>query len=246
MNAMALVMKATLKNSLRLRSVIIITASVVLICIIGTTVLLATQSIQPEMNSAAPDRSLLEGYLSLILFTVSFLSVGIYASVVAFQSMTREKARGNIQALLAAPVSPDDIWLGKSLGVFLPGLVFATVMTLAALLAINYIYFVPDMGFLVNPWMVISNFILVPLLYLAMTLLMHLLGLAGKPATGNVISQIFMPVIVTVIINLAVRNILDAGSWLFALVLLGIAAAIGALVAALRPRLSAERIILSL
>jgi len=138
MNNIALVMQAAVKTSLRLRSVVILSAGVVLICVIGAIVLLATQTIRPEMNAVTPDRSALESYLSLILYTTSFLSIGVYASVLAFQSMIREKSRGNIQALLATPVNPGDIWLGKSLGVFLPGLVFASMMTLAAFLVINY------------------------------------------------------------------------------------------------------------
>jgi ABC-2 type transport system permease protein len=240
-----LVMKAAMKNSLRLRAVIIVSVGIVLICVIGCTVLLATQTIRPEMNAVTPNRSVLESSLSLIMYTTSFMSIGIYASVIAFQSMIREKSRGNIQALLATPITPGDIWLGKSLAVFLPGLVFTTVMTLATFLAINYIYFIPDMGFIVNPWMIISNFIAVPLVYLAMTLLVHIIGLAGKPGTGNVIAQIFLPVMIALMINLGVRDVLNAGSWLFMVILLGVAAVIGVIVQMLRPNLTAERIILS-
>jgi hypothetical protein len=129
--------------------------------------------------------------------------------------------------------------------VFLPGLVFTTVMTLAALLVINWIYFVPETGFIVTPWMIISNFIAVPLIYLAMTLLVHMVGLTGKPGTGNAIAQIFLPVMIALMINLAVRDVLNAGSWLFTVILLSVAVVIGVIVLLVRPKLTAERIILS-
>jgi ABC-type transport system involved in multi-copper enzyme maturation permease subunit len=241
----ALVMKTAMKNNFRLRAVAIVLTGIVFICVVGLAVLFGTQFIRPEVNAAAPSRSVLENFLGLILFITSFISIGIYASVFAFQSMTREKARGNIQALLATPINPDNIWLGKSLGVFLPGLAFAVVMTLAALLAINYIYFVPRMGFIVTPWMIVSSFIAVPLVYLALSLLVHLVGLTGKPATGNVIAQIFLPVMIALMINLAVRNMPNVGSWLFAVILLSVAAVIGVIVLAIRPTLTIEKVILS-
>lgn len=241
----ALVMTAAVKNSLRLRSIAIVSVGVVFICVIGVATIFVTQFIVPEVNAFAPDRSVLENFLGLILFITSFMSIGIYSSVFAFRSMTREKARGNIQALLATPLAPMDIWLGKSLAVFLPGLVFAMLVTLAAFLFINYIYLVPDVGFIATPWMIISNFIGVPLVYFALTLLVHAVGLTSKPGTGNIIAQIFLPVMIALMINLAVRNVPNAGSWLFAVILLGVAAIIGVIVPMVRPKLTAERIILS-
>ena len=55
-------------------------------------------------------------------------------NVFAFQSMTKEKSRGNIESLLATPVSVKNIWVAKSLAVFIPGMVLGEILTLAALL----------------------------------------------------------------------------------------------------------------
>jgi ABC-2 type transport system permease protein len=173
MNYTTIVMQSAVRTSLRLRSVIIVSTAVVFICIIGVAAIFATQFIGPEVKAATPDRAALANYFGLILFTTCFISLGIFASVNAFQSLTREKSRGNIQALLATPLAPSDIWLGKSLAVFLPGLVFAAVMTIAACLVLNFVYFVPHIGFLLTPWMLISNLIAVPLVYLALMLLVH-------------------------------------------------------------------------
>lgn len=240
-----LIMNTTMKNGLRLRAVAIVSTGVVFICVAGLAVLFGTQFIGPEVGSAAPDRSVLENYLGLILFVTSFFSIGIHTTVLAFQSLTREKARGGVQALLATPLAPGDIWLGKSLGVFLPGLVFAVVMTVAALLVINYVYFVPYTGFIVTPWMMVSSLVAVPLVYLALSLLVHLVGLTGKPMTANVIAQVFIPVMTALMINLAIREIPNAGSWIFAVALLGTAAAMGVIVLVLCRKLTAERIVLS-
>lgn len=241
----ALVMGAAMRTSFRSRAVAAVIAGVALMCVSGLTVLFGTLFIRPEVNKAAPDRSLLENYLGLVLFATSFICIGIYASVFAFQSLTREKERGCIQALLATPATPRDVWLGKSLGVFLPGLAFAVVTTLAAFLGVSCAYFIPDIGFIITPGMIVTSFVAVPLVYLAMTLVVHLVGLTGRPATGNVIAQVFLPVIVSLMINLGVRDMPSAASWLFTVILLGTAAAIGIMVLLLRPKLTAEGITLS-
>ena len=75
----ALVMNTAMKNNFRLPAVAIVSAGVVFICVVGLTVLFGTQFIRPEVNAAAPDRSVLENYLGLILFTTSIISIGIYA-----------------------------------------------------------------------------------------------------------------------------------------------------------------------
>jgi len=244
-NYIPLVIQASIKNSFRMRSVVIISTGVIFICVIGVAAIFVTQFISPEVNMATPDQSVLENVFGLILFTTSFLSTGIFASVNAFQSLTREKSRGNIQALLATPLSPVDIWLGKSLAYFLPGLVFGLVMTIAAFLALNFIYFAPEIGFLVTPWMLISNFVAVPLVFLALILLMFEIGLVGKTATANIIAQIFLPVVMTLMINLAMHNVVTASSWLFTVTLVGLTIVIGITVFILRSRLTVERIILS-
>jgi hypothetical protein len=113
------------------------------------------------------------------------------------------------------------------------------------MIAVNYIYFVPKIGFLITPWIAISSFVAAPLIYICLSLLVHLIGLTGRPATGNVIAQVFLPVIVTLMINLAIHHILDAASWPFALTNLGIATALGIIVIFLQPRLTKERIVLS-
>jgi ABC-2 type transport system permease protein len=246
MNNVALIMKYALKNNLRMKATAIISLSIIIICVVGVIILLAALIIGPEMKKAVPDQDVLNNNLGLILFSASFMSVGIYASVFSYQSITREKARGIVQAMLATPLEPFDIWLGKSLAVFLPGFILAVVMTLGAFLVINYVYFVDKVGFVGTAWMFVSSFILCPVMYLAVVLLNHVVGLGGKPVTANMINQIFLPVMANIMIQLAVRTSLDASSWLFALILLGTTCIAGICTYSLRQRLNTETIIMSL
>ena len=245
MRDIALIITTSIRNNLRLKTLIIVFIGVALMCVAGIALFFCLLLIAPAMEAELPDRSELELYLSLIMYTACLIGVGINLNVFTFLPMIREKSRGNIESLLATPLKVKDIWLAKSLAVFLPGLVLGEVFTLITLIAVNYIYFVPRMGFLITPWMAISSFVAVPLIYLCLSLLVHLVGLTGKPATGNVIVQVFLPIIMTLMINLMVHHILDAVSWLFTLANLGIAAAIGIIVIFLQPRLTRERIVLS-
>jgi len=245
MKDIGLIIITSIRNNLRLKIVLIVYISVVIICVLGIAITFCVFLIAPAMDAASPDRSELELYLGLIMYTTCFISLGVNLNAFAFQSMTREKSRGNIESLLATPLKVKDIWIAKSLAVFVPGLVLGEILTFIVLITVNYIYFVPSIGFLFTPWIAVSSFIAVPLIYLCLSLLVHLIGLTGKPATANVIVQVFLPVITTLMINLVIRHILDAASWPFALANLGVAAAAAIAVIFLQPRLKKEKIVLS-
>jgi ABC-2 type transport system permease protein len=246
MNKTALVMKFALKNQLRMTATTVISLTVILICVAGIIAIVAALVLNPETEKAAPDMSVLKNAMGLSMFCASFTSIGIYTSIFSYQSLVREKARGNIQALLATPVSPQELWLGKSLAVFLPGLVLTIILTIAAFLVLNLIYFSGGTGFVLTAWIVISNLIAVPLLYLAVTMFVHIVGLVGKPVTANVIGQIFLPLMANVMAQLAVHTSLASDSWLFAVILLGTMVIIALGIISMYGRLKSETIILSI
>ena len=240
-----LVILNSIKNNLRLKIVLIVYIAVTIMCVLGLTIALYLFLIAPEMKKGMPDKSKLELYLGLIMYSTCFISLGINLNSFGFQSMTREKSRGNIESLLATPLEAKSIWIAKSIAIFIPGFMLGEVLALIALITVNYLYFVPEIGFIFSPWLAVSSFLAAPLIYLCLSLLIHFIGLTGKPATGNIIVQIFLPVMISLIINLAVRNILDITSCSFALANLGIAVAIIIPIIFLQPRLTREKIVLS-
>ena len=244
MKDIGLITSVSIRNNLRSNIIVAVLIAVVLICAISLVLAFCLLAIAPAMKTEIPDRHTLEMFLSVTIYGACLIGLGINMNVFA-QTMMREKSRGNITALLATPLKASHIWTGKSLAVFLPGLVLGEVLGLISLLAVNYIYFVPRIGFLINPWMAISSFVAVPIIYLGLSLLVHIIGLAGKPATANVIVQVFLPVFASLMINLGVRYILDAASWSFTVTNLGLAVIIVVIAVLLRPRLTRERIVLS-
>jgi ABC-2 type transport system permease protein len=234
-----------IKSYLRSKITLIIAWTIILMVVIALAVALSLFMIAPELKSDAPDRSRLELSLGLIMYSSCVIGVGVNLSSYAFQSLVREKSRGVINSLLATPLKASDIWAAKSLAVFLPGLVIGEFLALIVMLAVNFYYFVPEPGFIMTPWIAMSTFLCAPLVYLSLSFLVHNVGLTGKPATANVILQVFLPLFVTLMINLIVRNILDVTSWTFMALNLGIAAALGVAALCLKPRLKNETIVLS-
>jgi len=245
MRDIILITVSSIKNNLKSKALTVVFVCVTLMIVAGLALFFCLLLIAPEINKPSPDRIQLELYLCLIMYTTCIICLGINMNVFAFQSITKEKSRGNIESLMATPLSVKDIWIAKSLAVFIPGMVLGEILTIAALLAVNYIYFVPKVGFIYTYWIGLSSFLAVPLVYLCLILLAHLIGLTGKPATGNVVGQVFLPVVLTLMINLTVRHILDATSWPFTLVNFGLAAIIAFIVIFLQPRITRERIVLS-
>jgi len=235
----------SIRNNLKSKVLIIVFMCVTIMIVAGLALFFCLLLIAPAMNTSVPDRTQLELYLSLIMYTTCLICLGINMNVFAFQSMTKEKSRGNIESLLATPLSAKGIWIAKSLAVFIPGMVLGGILTLASMLAVNYIYFVPKVGFIYTHWIGLNSFLVVPLIYLCLSFLVHLIGLTGKPATGNVIVQIFLPVFLTLTINLMLRHVLDAASWPFTLVNFGITVVIIIIIIFLQSCITIERIILS-
>jgi len=245
MKDIIIITTASIKNNLKSKAVTVVFICITLMIVALLALTFSVLLISPEINKQAPDMAKLKIYLCLIMYSTTILCLGINMNVFAFQSITKEKSRGNIESLLATTLSAKKIWISKSLAVFMPGMAIGVILTSLALVAVNFIYFVPKVGFLFTRWIGLSSFIVIPLVYFCLSLLTHLIGLTGKPSSGNIVAQIFLPLSLTLMINLTVRNILDGTSWHFALASTGLAATILLIVIFLLPRITRERIVLS-
>jgi hypothetical protein len=241
-----IIFAASFKNNFTSKSVAIIWYGLTLLLAAGMIVLFGILLIGPEVEKLAPDRSRLELYLAVTMFSVSLIGLGVNLNALGFTSMIREKAKGNIQSLLVTNLNIKDIWLGKTLSVFIPGLIVGTVLTAATLLVLNFVYFVPKIGFIINPWIAIISFLIYPALYFCMGILVYLVGLTNKPVNANIIAQVFLPVFINLVIQVMLRaSFMDYTSWQFMLVNLGFVIIVGIIVLILVPRISKEKIVLS-
>jgi len=122
MKDIGLITSVSIRNNLRSNIIVAVLIAVVLICAISLVLAFCLLAIAPAMKTEIPDRHTLEMFLSVTIYGACLIGLGINMNVFA-QTMMREKSRGNITALLATPLKASHIWTGKSLAVFLPGLV---------------------------------------------------------------------------------------------------------------------------
>jgi ABC-2 type transport system permease protein len=125
---------------------------------------------------------MLELIISLIAY---FLPLTILMAFIwAFSSLpvVREKVNGNIASLIATTLSPKEIWLGKSLAIFIPGYVISIISTMIVLLVVNLSVIVPATGNFLFPLpLFLVSLIWNPLLLLGLLLFIILFSLANNP-----------------------------------------------------------------
>jgi hypothetical protein len=240
------VFAASVKNSFSVKSAAVIWYGMAILLTAAMVVLFGILLIAPELEKISPDKAKLDVYLGVTLFSASLIGLGVNLNALGFTSMIKEKARGNIQSLLATPLGLKDIWMGKSLAIFIPGLMMGEILTLVTLIAVNYVYFIPTVGFLFNPWIAVTSFVVFPVMYLCLGLLVYLIGLTGKPVNANIIAQVFLPLYINIVIQLPLRtSFMDYTSWPFTLANLGVVLVIASIMIILQSRITKEKVVLS-
>ena len=188
--------------------------------------------------------------LALIMGLIAyFLPLFVLMTFIwAFANLTiiEEKVNGNIAALLATTLSPKEIWIGKSLAIFLPGFAISVFSTLIVLLAVNFITIRPVTGnfFLPIP-LLLTSFFVNPLLFLGLLLFIVLFSLAKNPDTAIAPSFIVgFGLMYGIPLGVATGKI-NLASWSFCLWYMAGTAALWAAVLFFSRLLTKENIVLS-
>jgi len=164
--------------------------------------------------------------LELIIGLVAyFLPLSVLMTFIwAFANLTiiQEKIKGNVESLLATPLSPREIWIGKSMAIFLPGYAISAISTLIILLAVNFFIIIPTTGnFILPAQVILVSFFINPLLFLALLLFIVLFSLANNPDIGIAPSFLVgFGLMIGIPLGVAMGAI-NLASWSFALWCLG-------------------------
>lgn len=191
-------------------------------------------------------RPLLEMIIALIAY---FLPLFIFMTFIwAFASLpiTKEKVNGNITSLLATPLSPREIWIGKSLAIFLPGFIISTASTIIVLLVINLVTINPAAGSFILPVpALVTGLLINPPFFFGLLLIIILLNLANDPDLAIAPSFIVgFGLMMGIPIGVATGKI-NLASWSFSLWYLGGTLAMWVAVCFLSRLLTKEKIVLS-
>jgi hypothetical protein len=153
-------------------AIITVAASVII------TITLSRQEF-PEKETARQILGLIIGLITYFL-PLSILMTFIWS----FANLTiiKEKVSGNIESLLATPLNPMEIWIGKSMAIFLPGYIISVISTIIILMIVNFIVIIPVTGnFILPASIMLIGFLINPLLFLALLLFTVLFSLANNP-----------------------------------------------------------------
>ncbi len=151
-------------------------------------------------------------FLTMLPFIV-FVWVFVYAI------MGKEKASGNLETLLATPLSPKSIAFGKSVAIFLPGMVITVVSYLFVVWALNIASSVlMSEVMIVFPLPVLVTCLVTnPLMFLAFILLTNILALFKSPDIAIIPSfPIGFGLMLGIRIGLGLE-VIDMASWAFTL-----------------------------
>jgi len=234
-----------IKNNYRSKSATIVSLLLALIFSVILTILGMSFFILPQLDSAAPDIDKITNILGLIVYSTCLCCLGMNINTFTAKPLIIEKSGKTLEALMATSLTAKQIWIARSLAVFIPGFVISEVVSLISFLIINVFFIGPKIGFLISPWMVFNGFFVLQLMYFALNLLVHIVALTGNPISGNAIAQTTFPVIGSLMINLGVRYIWSTNSWIFALMNLICFVAIIFLVFIFQPLVTKENITIS-
>lgn len=130
----------------------------------------------------ADARPALDLVLGLVAYFVPFAVLIAFIWSFASLPVIKEKVNGNIECLLATPLGPKALWIGKGLAVFLPACVLSVIASGIVMLIVNVAVVQPGWDAFALPAPALVNGLIInPLLFLGMLLFIVLFSLANNP-----------------------------------------------------------------
>lgn len=209
-------------------------------CLICSTAVLNPMVADP----ATTGEELGFAYLAILL-GLMIVSVGICYSVMLGVPMTKDKANGNVESMLAANANIGDIWAAKTISLFAVSLVVGLAATAAAGLILKLICIPAGTALTLNSWFLVTIFAGVPLMYLGECFLVCVIALCYSAEGGNVIGAVFCPGITILVINLVARKTVDPTTPVLFIIFVALAAVMLVLSLILFKKADKEKVVLS-
>jgi len=231
-----------MRRTTAFRIILIAAAAVVAAASAGITIAL---NLQPWFGEelAAPLISL---FVSLVLYFLPLVILLAFIGTFGNLSIVKEKANGNLACLMATPLTPRALWMGKSLAIFLPAYITTIAGTATVVLVMNLGACIPaGYGFVLPVPAVVLGLMINPLLFFGLLLFMILYALAGDPDAA--LAPMFLlsfGLMMGIPLGLA-TGVFDLTSWSFALWYLAITVIAIGVVVFLSRMLTRQNIVLS-
>lgn len=170
------------------------------------------------LPEAAPALDLISG---LVAYFLPFMILMAFIWAFASLQITNEKVNGNIECLLATPISPRTLWLGKCLAIFVPSYVISMIATFVVLIVVNVAAISPGWDtFALPPAALLCGLIINPLLFFALLNFIVLFSLVNNPDIAIAPSLIIGFGLMIGIPVALLTGAIDIASWSFLMVYL--------------------------
>jgi ABC-type Na+ efflux pump permease subunit len=159
--------------------IVCITAVVIILGLsIGVPVALHLQNWYGEQEA----RPVLDFIVALVIYFLTLIVLLTFTWGFSSVQITKEKVNGNIECLIATPLSPKALWAGKGLAVFAPGCIISLIAAVIVLAVLNLTTLFPgwDAVILPGPALVLgllSN----PVLFSGVLSFTILVSMVGNP-----------------------------------------------------------------
>ncbi len=199
-----------------------------------------------EWYGAAEAMPIVEFIIGLVVYFITLAVLLAFTWGFSGIQITKEKVDGNIECLMATPLGPKTLWIGKCLAVFLPGFVISLAVVFIVLVALNLAVVLPGWGTFIFPEQAIAaGLIGNPLLFFAVLGFIMLVSLVGNPDVAIAPSFLIgFGLMIGIPAGMATGTI-DITSWSFVLWYTAGAIACWLIVFALMRMLTRQNIVLS-
>jgi len=231
-----------LRETNAFRIICILSVVITVAAAVGASIALGRQ----EWLGEEAARPWLEMIIGLITYFIPLFVLMAFIWAFASLPIIKEKVSGNIECLLATPLGPKALWMGKSLTIFLPGFVISVVSALVVVLTVNFNTIIPATGDFVLPAPVLLvGFLINPLLFFGLLSFIVLFSLANNPDIAIAPSFIIgFGLMIGIMLGIATGAV-NLASWSFALWYLAGTIIAWAVVCYLSRLLTKENIVLS-
>ena len=195
--------------------------------------------------SAAETISSIQPLMGTAVYLLAFMIMMLFSMYMNGYAVVMEKMKRSMESLLCTPLTMKQVWLGKSLAVFIPSAVLGLAFAFGSVCIIDVLFVVPVVGHWVmpGPAPLVATLLAVPSVVLLLSSVATMLQLIT--ANIRLINLAFMAVIFGVGFGLSSSLRMAASSWGVVYVSFGIAAGLVLLVALLSRHVTKERVVLS-
>jgi ABC-type transport system involved in multi-copper enzyme maturation permease subunit len=184
-------------------------------------------------------------FLNNLAYIMPLMYSIIICSIFANYSVVLDKAKRNIESLMATPVSIQQIWMGKSLAVTLPSVIVGLAISIIVYLVMNFGFVIPKTDTFIVPGIVaiLSALVVVPVLtFSIVTVVINIQLIINNPRLANLV---FTGIFLLLVFGINTLGGLGVSISYFPLVYLGVILICAGVSLILSRALTKEKVLLS-